>query len=123
VQEGTGSFLALIAILSADLALINLLPIPVLDGGTLLFCTAELVLRRPVPKPWGPVLDGGPRVAAHVHDAAQLGADGAVSLYRRYIGRRHVARRATHSVRPEAVRRFKVLAPGRQPARADLEIK
>jgi regulator of sigma E protease len=49
VQEGTGSFLALIAILSANLALMNLLPIPVLDGGTLLFCAAELVLRRPLP--------------------------------------------------------------------------
>jgi regulator of sigma E protease len=48
-QEGAGSFLALIAILSANLALMNLLPIPVLDGGALLFCAAELVLRRPLP--------------------------------------------------------------------------
>jgi regulator of sigma E protease len=49
VQEGTGPFLALIAILSANLALMNLLPIPVLDGGALLFCAAELVLCRPLP--------------------------------------------------------------------------
>ncbi|MDB5404703.1 MAG: site-2 protease, Metallo peptidase family [Rhodopila sp.] len=48
-QQGTGPFLALIAILSANLALMNLLPIPVLDGGALLFCAAELVLRRPLP--------------------------------------------------------------------------
>ena len=48
-QEGAGPFLALIAILSANLALMNLLPIPVLDGGALLFCAAELVLRRPLP--------------------------------------------------------------------------
>ena len=48
-QEGTGPFLALIAILSANLALMNLLPIPVLDGGALLFCAAELALRRPLP--------------------------------------------------------------------------
>ena len=49
VQQGTGPLLALIAILSANLALMNLLPIPVLDGGALLFCAAELVLRRPLP--------------------------------------------------------------------------
>jgi regulator of sigma E protease len=41
--------LALIAILSANLALMNLLPIPVLDGGALLFCLAEVVMRRPLP--------------------------------------------------------------------------
>jgi regulator of sigma E protease len=34
---------------SANLALMNLLPIPVLDGGALLFCAAEMVLRRPLP--------------------------------------------------------------------------
>ena len=49
VQDGLAPFLALIAILSANLALMNLLPIPVLDGGALLFCAAELVLRRPLP--------------------------------------------------------------------------
>jgi regulator of sigma E protease len=42
-QEGIGPFL------SANLALMNLLPIPVLDGGALLFCAAEMVLRRPLP--------------------------------------------------------------------------
>ena len=47
-QQGTGPFLALVAILSANLALMNLLPIPVLDGGAFLFCFAELVLRRPL---------------------------------------------------------------------------
>jgi len=48
-QAGTRPLLALIAILSANLALMNLLPIPVLDGGALLFCAAELVLRRKLP--------------------------------------------------------------------------
>jgi regulator of sigma E protease len=48
-QEGIGPFLALVAILSANLALMNLLPIPILDGGALLFCAAEMVLRRPLP--------------------------------------------------------------------------
>ena len=46
--QGIPTFLALVAILSANLALMNLLPIPILDGGALLFCLAELALRRPV---------------------------------------------------------------------------
>ena len=48
-DQGAAPFLALIAILSANLALMNLVPIPALDGGALLFCLVELVLRRPVP--------------------------------------------------------------------------
>ncbi len=47
-QQGIGPLLALVAILSANLALMNLLPIPILDGGALLFCAAEIVLRRPL---------------------------------------------------------------------------
>ncbi|OGQ92833.1 MAG: RIP metalloprotease RseP [Deltaproteobacteria bacterium RIFOXYA12_FULL_61_11] len=41
-------FFRLIALLSITLAVINLLPIPVLDGGHLLFFGIELVFRRPV---------------------------------------------------------------------------
>ncbi len=48
-DRGIPTLLALVAILSANLALMNLLPIPILDGGALLFCLAELALRRPVP--------------------------------------------------------------------------
>jgi|SRR5271165_40964 len=44
---GGSSILTLIAILSANLALMNLLPIPVLDGGAFLFCLAEWVRGRP----------------------------------------------------------------------------
>jgi len=46
--QGIATLLALVAILSANLALMNLLPIPVLDGGALLFCLAEVALRRPL---------------------------------------------------------------------------
>ena len=35
-------------LLSANLGVMNLLPLPALDGGRLLFCFVELVLRRPV---------------------------------------------------------------------------
>ena len=43
------SVVNLIALLSINLGLINLVPIPVLDGGHLLFYAAEAVYRRPIP--------------------------------------------------------------------------
>lgn len=45
---GDTSLFTLIAILSANLALMNLFPIPVLDGGGLLFCAVEWVRGRPL---------------------------------------------------------------------------
>jgi regulator of sigma E protease len=47
-QEGLGSFLAFIAVLSINLGVLNLLPIPVLDGGHLLFFLVESAIGRPV---------------------------------------------------------------------------
>lgn len=47
-QEGLGSFLAFVAVLSINLGILNLLPIPVLDGGHLLFFLVEAVIGRPV---------------------------------------------------------------------------
>ena len=44
---GDTSIFTLIAILSANLALMNLLPIPVLDGGALVFCAIEWLRGRP----------------------------------------------------------------------------
>ncbi|WP_461208332.1 RIP metalloprotease RseP [Desulfocurvus sp. DL9XJH121] len=49
-QEGLTSVLFLMAIISVNLGLINLFPIPVLDGGHILFCGLEMILRRPVPE-------------------------------------------------------------------------
>jgi regulator of sigma E protease len=46
---GFASLLSFVAVLSANLGLFNLLPIPVLDGGHLLFYAAEAVLGRPLP--------------------------------------------------------------------------
>jgi len=40
----------LVALLSAGIGILNLLPIPPLDGGHLLFYAMEAVLRRPVPE-------------------------------------------------------------------------
>jgi regulator of sigma E protease len=47
-QEGLGSFLAFLAVLSINLGVLNLLPVPVLDGGHLLFFLIEAVIRKPV---------------------------------------------------------------------------
>lgn len=47
--EGPWGFLWLMALVSINLGLINLLPIPTLDGGHLLFFAMEGLLRRPVP--------------------------------------------------------------------------
>ena len=47
-REGLSSFLFFVAILSVNLGVLNLLPIPVLDGGHLLFFFFELVLGRPL---------------------------------------------------------------------------
>jgi regulator of sigma E protease len=47
-QEGVGSFLAFLAVLSINLGVLNLLPVPVLDGGHLVFFLVEAVIRKPV---------------------------------------------------------------------------
>ena len=47
-QEGLGSFLGFLAVLSINLGVLNLLPIPVLDGGHLFFFLVEAVIGRPV---------------------------------------------------------------------------
>ena len=46
---GVASLVSFIAILSVNLALINLFPIPVLDGGHLVFYALEAIRGRPVP--------------------------------------------------------------------------
>ena len=48
-QLGLGSFVTFIALLSVNLGMVNLLPIPVLDGGHLMFYAAEAIRGRPVP--------------------------------------------------------------------------
>ncbi|MCW3475228.1 RIP metalloprotease RseP [Rhodovastum sp. RN2-1] len=46
---GFASLVSFIAVLSVNLGLINLFPIPVLDGGHLLFYAAEAIRGRPLP--------------------------------------------------------------------------
>ena len=48
VEEGWESFLFKMALISVNLGLMNLLPIPVLDGGHLATCLVEGATRRPL---------------------------------------------------------------------------
>lgn len=47
-QEGAWNYLFLMAFVSLQLAIFNLLPIPILDGGTLLLLIIEMLLQREV---------------------------------------------------------------------------
>jgi len=52
---GTVSFLSFIAFISISLGVMNLLPIPVLDGGLLLYYALEVLTGRPVSKRFGEI--------------------------------------------------------------------
>jgi len=47
-RSGWRFFLGILALLSISLAVLNLLPIPILDGGHILFCLAEVVRGKPL---------------------------------------------------------------------------
>jgi regulator of sigma E protease len=49
-KSGLESYIGFLALLSVSLGVLNLLPIPVLDGGHLLFYIVELLAGRPVPE-------------------------------------------------------------------------
>lgn len=49
-QVGFASVMMLIAVISVNLAIINILPFPALDGGRILFVIIETIIRRPLPK-------------------------------------------------------------------------
>jgi regulator of sigma E protease len=48
-RQGWVDFIWFLALINVNLALFNLLPIPVLDGGHMLFATISKILRRPLP--------------------------------------------------------------------------
>lgn len=47
-EQGPTEFLMLMALISLNLGFVNLLPIPILDGGHLLFFTIEAIRRKPM---------------------------------------------------------------------------
>lgn len=48
IQLGWAYYLSFIALISVSLGVLNLLPVPILDGGHLLYCVFEVILRRPL---------------------------------------------------------------------------
>jgi regulator of sigma E protease len=51
-EFGIVSLLVFTAFISLNLAVINLLPIPALDGGRLVFVAIEAIIRRPINEKW-----------------------------------------------------------------------
>ena len=47
-RQGWRAFLTILALISISLCVLNLLPIPILDGGQIVYQLAELVKGRPV---------------------------------------------------------------------------
>jgi regulator of sigma E protease len=78
-QQGFLALLTLAALLSINLGLINLLPIPMLDGGHLLFYAIEAIKGKPIPEKlqdaalrFGFVLLIALMVFANLNDVIQL---------------------------------------------------
>jgi len=58
-QMGLGAYIGFLALISISLGILNLLPIPLLDGGHLLYYAVELFKGSPVPDA---LWDAGQRV-------------------------------------------------------------
>lgn len=78
-KVGWRTFIGVLALLSVSLGVLNLLPIPILDGGHIMFCVAELLTGRPVSErvqalglQVGLVLVGGLMFMAIYNDIARL---------------------------------------------------
>ncbi len=51
-EMGIRAYLAFLAMISVSLGILNLLPIPMLDGGHLLYYLVEMIRGRPLPENW-----------------------------------------------------------------------
>ena len=78
-RSGLPYFLGVLALLSISLGVLNLLPIPILDGGRILFCAAEALRGRPLSEraqalgmQIGLFMVGGLMVIALYNDVARL---------------------------------------------------
>lgn len=53
-KSGISSLLPMLCLITINLGVFNLLPVPALDGGRLLFILAEMIFRRPIAKKYEP---------------------------------------------------------------------
>ena len=51
-REGFWTFLMFLSVINLNLGLMNLLPLPALDGGRLVFLLGEMIFRRKFPEAW-----------------------------------------------------------------------
>src|SRR3546814_17138421 len=49
---GLAAYISFLALISVSIGVLNLLPIPMLDGGQLMYCMVEAVRGRPVSQRW-----------------------------------------------------------------------
>lgn len=49
ISQSFSVFLLLLALISINLAVLNLIPLPILDGGQILYYTIEAIIGRPIP--------------------------------------------------------------------------
>ena len=61
--QGVNSIIYMMLIISVNLGIVNLLPLPALDGGRLVFLLVELVFRKPVPPKYEGWVHAGGMVA------------------------------------------------------------
>ncbi len=50
IKKGFKIFLILLAFISINLAILNLIPLPIMDGGQILFTTIEAIIRKQIPE-------------------------------------------------------------------------
>lgn len=55
-KESLSNLLPIMALITINLGIFNLLPLPALDGGRLLFILIEMILKKPVPKKYEAVI-------------------------------------------------------------------
>ena len=58
VKTGLADFLPLIALITINLGIMNLLPIPAVDGGRVFFTLIEMIRRKPVPQKYEALVHG-----------------------------------------------------------------
>jgi len=77
-QKGIKIFLLLLALISINLAVLNVLPLPILDGGQIMFAAIEAIIRRPLPE----------QVREYIHIASWVG----IMLLVAYLSARDIYR-------------------------------
>jgi len=88
--QGIKILLLFLAVISVNLAILNLIPLPIFDGGQILFYTIEAIIRRPLPD----------RVREYIHIASWLG----LMVLVIYLTGKDIARLASPQI--EAILKF-----------------